>query len=160
MPYYVRFLKAPRITRNEKDLSSHCVTALITITNDLGDSFLAEDATIVANLRIGEGKHAVSRDKKYHWKATSRELQVVIGPVPNQRGQIAMPSAQLCVQAADTFGTMSDSQHGCKIMSAWSPHFDWRDGGQADKLVQRRLDLRPELRIWEETGNSIARHIW
>lgn len=166
MPHYVRFLKAPRIVPNERDRSSSCVTTLITITSDLGDSFLAEDATIVVALQLEEdGKHASSLDRKYHylWKATSRELQVVVvGPVPSQRSQGATPTAQLSVRAADAEGTSADSLDSCRIISAWSPPFLWKDGGQADKLVQRRFSpaRMPELRIWEETGNSIARHIW
>jgi predicted O-methyltransferase YrrM len=35
------------------------------------------------------------------------------------------------------------------------------NGAESDEYVERRLKLGPlSLRIWEETGESIARHIW
>jgi hypothetical protein len=46
------------------------------------------------------------------------------------------------------------------VVSAWSAPFDLER--ECVKLVERRfvsLEQR-EVRIWEETGESIARHLW
>ncbi|KAI3006268.1 hypothetical protein CBS147346_3896 [Aspergillus niger] len=48
------------------------------------------------------------------------------------------------------------------VMSAWSAPFGGSPSSVAEKLVERRFGPQDRLglRIWEETGNSIARHIW
>lgn len=54
---------------------------------------------------------------------------------------------------------------GFGILSAWSAPFKIPEAGagtSAGALVERRLQMSKErtLRVWEETGESIARHIW
>ena len=48
-----------------------------------------------------------------------------------------------------------------EIFGVWSDTFD-RDKNQAGSMVERRYrtDSGPERVITEETGESIARHIW
>lgn len=158
MPHYIRFLKPPRVVPVEKSRSARSVSVLITITTDLGDSFLAENAELVATLGIRNNAGKVSSFKtKALWKETSRELRIGIAVPAGVSG-----SAQLSVRAVSVDGEPLDIADKCNIVSAWSSHFSLRDGQQAEKLVQRQFSVGngPKLRIWEETGNSIARHIW
>ncbi|KKA18344.1 hypothetical protein T310_7710 [Rasamsonia emersonii CBS 393.64] len=48
------------------------------------------------------------------------------------------------------------------VISGWSTAFGGPQALPAEKLIERRLRLQnqSELRVWEETGNNIARHIW
>jgi hypothetical protein len=60
----------------------------------------------------------------------------------------------------DTFDNLSqtDSQG---IVSAWSAEFDAKGGKEAGKLVERRFKVAQRvISVWEETGESIARHLW
>lgn len=52
--------------------------------------------------------------------------------------------------------------HELEVISAYSPYFPLVHGGEAERFVQRRLSIGGGkiLRIWEETGESIARHVW
>ncbi|KAL1961012.1 hypothetical protein VTO42DRAFT_4900 [Malbranchea cinnamomea] len=163
MPHYIRFLKPPRVVSvagDRKSKAARAVTALITITTDLGDAFLAEDVDVIGTLHVdaGNGK-ACSFRKEARWKETDRELTIAI-PVP--AAGITARTAQLSVRAAGFAEHPADPVASCRIVSAWSGPLAWQEGAQAERLVQRRLDVgtAPELRIWEETGNSIARHIW
>lgn len=58
----------------------------------------------------------------------------------------------------DTLPSLSaDGAHG--IVSAWSAVFSADKA--ADRHVQRRLGIGGrEIRVWEETGESIERHVW
>lgn len=163
MVFYVRFLKTPRL---QKDKSAGLrANALICITTDLGDAFLAEDAPLLVQLVLEDSGKVVNH-QTVQWEAGCRELQISLGPVPRRS---SMPAFVLYIGACP--GTSSSSTpRQCDdlsgnsvplILSAWSAPF----GGHAsvaDKLVERRLALDNALtmRIWEETGNSIARHIW
>lgn len=54
---------------------------------------------------------------------------------------------------------------GFGILSAWSAPFKIPEAGavtSAGALVERRLQMSNDciLSVWEETGESIARHIW
>lgn len=160
MPHYIRFLKPARVADGR-------VTALITLTTDLGDTFLAEERRLAASIRIidnGTGLTVTVLQHSCVWRATDRQLQIAIGPVPNNRKSKSTHRAELAVRPADSvkqsFDSLELDEHG--IVSAWSPPFTLEDGIQAEKLVERRFHLgeSPALRIWEETGNSIARHIW
>lgn len=162
MPHYIRFLKPPRVEAKNKANGGASVSALVTITTDLGDSFLAKNVELVATLCVENdaGKPNLFR-KKFPWTETSRDVKLGIEtrvPVATGKGR-----ARLNIRAALSIGTL-DVIDGCDIVSAWSPWFPWREGGQAEKLVERQFSVgksqAPALRIWEETGNSIARHIW
>jgi hypothetical protein len=160
MTYYVRFLKPARMVHGR-------VTALITLTTDLGDSFLAADARLVAAVRIIDNStgHTVSvLHETFLWKATDRQLQVAVGPIPNTRKSKGLQSAELAIRASHAVDEPADplTSNARRIVSAWSPPLILEDGAQAEKLVERRFDMgdSPSLHVWEETGNSIARHIW
>ncbi|RJE22962.1 hypothetical protein PHISCL_04689 [Aspergillus sclerotialis] len=163
MVYYIRFLKPPRIHREKA--RSLSISSLITVMTDLGDSFLAEDSDLVVSLII-EGSNKVLCQRTLNWKAGKRELPISLGPLPEQLSQY---SFILCVSTASPYHgklQLADYLLGNSgiplVISGWSPPFGGPQLSVAEKLVERRFGLEEgvTLRIWEETGNSIARHIW
>ncbi|KKZ63118.1 hypothetical protein EMCG_02495 [[Emmonsia] crescens] len=159
MPHYIRFLKTPKIV-----VSSHSqcfVEALITITTDLGDTFLTEDAELLSILQFTYNNElTTSFDETFTWKTGNRELKIVFGPCQISAGNQV---ARLSVRDANA-GLVDrlEPSKAPSIVTAWSAEFGGSYGLQAEKLVERcfKLEIGPQLRAWEETGNSIARHIW
>lgn len=157
MVYYIRFLKSPRTHQQKGSLS---ISALICITTDLGDSFLAQDVDLVIILAI-ENPQKVLLQKSLKWKAGKRELAISLGPLP---ASLAQSKLVLAVRACDTRRSQplsSDPLYTAPlVVSGWSAPFGLQH--PAEKLVERRFGIEdgPDLRIWEEMGNSIARHIW
>lgn len=156
MPFYIRFLKQPQVLKQNGN--SSLITTLITITTDLGDSFLADDVEVTATVHFSRPISPLRQI--INWTAGNREQKVTFGPI---RGDLSSCSVQLSV--CPTPLVDADSLEGRKltwIISAWSPWFDGSHGKPAEKLVLRRFKTKigAELKIWEETGNSIARHIW
>ncbi|KKK24980.1 hypothetical protein P175DRAFT_0478938 [Aspergillus ochraceoroseus IBT 24754] len=164
MVYYIRFLKTPRIQKQKA--GSITVSALICITTDLGDAFLADDVDLQVMLHLSPTKKVVYQEP-LQWKAGRRELPVALGPFPAHVSQQVLTMGVTTTHSHhhDSHPLFSDSLLDERsiplVMSGWSAEF----GGPsltAEKLVERRFSLTDKLglSIWEETGNSIARHIW
>ncbi|QKX62734.1 uncharacterized protein TRUGW13939_09896 [Talaromyces rugulosus] len=157
MVYYIRFLKPPKVQDGKNGLVS--VSTLISITTDLGDAFLAEDVSLHAQL-LALDTNTVIQGKAVSWQAGKRELLVSIGPVrlslTKQSIILAIGEKTVCV---DELGDCTTTP---LVISGCSAAFGGPQGTTAAKLVERRFALRSDsqLRIWEETGNNIARHIW
>ncbi|KAJ5788327.1 hypothetical protein N7457_003317 [Penicillium paradoxum] len=156
MVYYVRFLKTPR-TQQQK--GSLVISALICITTDLGDSFLAEDADLTVTA-YGQSSGATF-EKSTRWNASNRELAITLGPLPSH---LAHQSMVLTVQVPQLPRQIEPRYPSIPlVVGATSAPFGPRST-PAEQLVLRRIKYsntatRP-MEIWEETGNSIARHIW
>jgi hypothetical protein len=161
MVYYIRFLKSPRIQTLKTGPSF--VSALISITTDLGDAFLPDDVTLDVVLEDGGSNHTLFK-KCYLWEAGKRELAISLGPI--QFGS-KLPTAVLGVGCtSDTIGLKPNSLVSEKalpaVLSGWSAIFGGPQALISERLIERRFDLRQEakLSIWEESGENIARHIW
>lgn len=163
MVYYIRFLKPPRFQKHKSDSVS--ISAIISLTTDLGDSFLADDVDLLATLAI-EGSGKVLYQRPLNWAAGKRELAVSLGPFA---GRLSQEIVVLGVSAIDPRrgqSPMSDhllGQHTVPlVISGWSAAFGGQQSLMAEKLIERRFGPEDtlDLRVWEETGNSIARHIW
>ncbi|KAJ6168336.1 hypothetical protein N7497_001179 [Penicillium chrysogenum] len=155
MVYYVRFLKIPRIQQQK---GSTYLSALICITTDLGDSFLAEDVDL---MMIAENSSGVTFQKSTKWNASNRELAITLGPLPSH---LAQQSMVLTVQVPHPSGHLIPQYPPIPlVVAATSAPFGPRST-PAENLVQRRIQYSGcepfPMKIWEETGNSIARHIW
>ncbi|KAJ5362505.1 hypothetical protein N7541_003349 [Penicillium brevicompactum] len=153
MVYYVRFLKTPRIQQQKGVVS---ITALICITTDLGDSFLAEDVDLVVIVREKGGKIALEKQTK--WNAYNRELPITLSPLP---AKLAGKTLELEIDTPEhQRSTPLETGPVPLVMGAISAPFG-PQSAPAAKLVQRII-VAPgvQLPVWEETGNSIARHIW
>lgn len=158
---YIRFLKTPRVV-TEKNTAKKHVNCLITITSDLGDSFLPYDIQLSAELlSCGQKDDRIVVWRSVEWAAGMRTLSISI-PLPKSHA----PSSQLRVRVGqlpqgpyDDYATLSHKD-ARGVVSAWSPPFT--STSEAAKLVERRLQLSEDsqISIWEETGESIARHLW
>ena len=162
MVYYNRFLKTPRFEVQKKQVF---ISALICITTDLGDDFLSEDVDLVA---IWARRHTRERFgcTSIKWQAGARQLPI---QMPTHRSIAELNDnphpAVLEIYAQDPKADILGDQTTPLVISGCSDFFRWPSEGPAEKFIKREFHIgdqepRTSLRIWEETGNSIARHIW
>ncbi|EUC44520.1 hypothetical protein COCMIDRAFT_6130 [Bipolaris oryzae ATCC 44560] len=159
---YLRFLKPPRILR-DKTTNTASVACLVTLVSDLGDSFLPHPVHLAAELLLctHDAEHVLVWTS-VRWASGMRSLPIAV-PLPKPH---ALPSSLLRLRVGIGPGNSPDEypalagQDARGLVSAWSAHFTLDD--DAPKLVQRRFSLAPhsDMAIWEETGESIARHLW
>ena len=165
--HYVRLLKPPTISL-QRPLAT--VKTLITITTDLGDDFLATDLPIYALLiREGEEPTRVRKEKavlataKVTWKPGTRALWVEIPKLPI----LALKTpVRLLISTSSEYVRSLQVQHATldylpEVFHAWSEAFDLDSQGGGG-WVERRFSTSETvtLRICEEMGESIARHVW
>ncbi|KZM20967.1 uncharacterized protein EKO05_0008442 [Ascochyta rabiei] len=157
---YVRFLKPPRITTDKGATKSH-VFCLVTITSDLGDSFFPHHVELAAELVSPERGGEMCVWRTVQWAAGMRSLAISL-PLKKSYASRALrvrvgvePKAQ-----SDALHDLSHPDaHG--IVSAWSADFNSPPNAGGAKLVQRRFTIgQAVVSVWEETGESIARHLW
>ena len=171
--HYIRFLKPPRITTDV----TRALTAKVTITTDLGESFLAVDVTLLVELEDGDGALMGGSRREYLWRGSTgmRALEVAV-PI-SFRGRVA----KMLVRPKEKLYTVENFQH---VLKAWDldDDGDEEQGGIVpvrsmpvnltgkDRVLARLAEraftsgkagsTRMQIQIWEETGESIARHIW
>jgi hypothetical protein len=171
--HYVRFLKSPRIvgTGVEKAL-----VAKVTVTTDLGERFLAADVGIAVDCVGNDGDSLLGPGREYIWKGTGgmRSLEVSL-PISGLRkvDVVRMVVRAKREQRVESLATVLglddkmkkvDSQGG--IVTVKSMEIDVRSGqakgtGMAERVFRSTVrNDSAEIHIWEETGESIARHIW
>ncbi|KAF4634908.1 hypothetical protein G7Y89_g3194 [Cudoniella acicularis] len=176
--HYIRFLKSPRLQKGGKGNVPSSLTAKVTVTTDLGESFLWADINLVVELVSEDGKTLLAKGKEYSWKGSDgmRSLEVSM-PIPPFRNKKVSKRRMLvrpkdAKQTANDFATIlhcsskfdGDSEDG-GIVAVRSMAVDVSpessSQGSGAGLAERVFDLgKSELHIWEETGESIARHIW
>ena len=150
MVHYIRFLKTAQVTnRTPKSVS---VSALITITTDLGDTFLLPDAKLESRLVTIDSPGIVLCKHQVQWQRGSRELPIGLTAYLGQ----SAPLLRLHVFHSTASGGLPP------ILDAWSAPFEPLPDLRAAALVERQISISclPPLKIWEETGNSIAKHLW
>ena len=167
MVYYIRFLKVPSIAPQTDNVHSTVKTA-VTITTDLGDSFCASGLQLLVHLESSRGPHLDWKCQST-WKPGMRAIIVeALVITENFSGPL-----RLCVYvqtvspaSGNIVASIKDPPRGLipAVVPCWSDTFDISRNRQAAKMVERRFmldhDGACELHIWEETGESIARHIW
>ena len=154
--FYIRLLSVPKVLSPSAQ-RRRVLRFVVAITTDLGDAFCASHAALHAAIINEAGSTIASRPLK--WPAKARALPTelsfdYVGPIPPLRVWITPGDGAAL--------TKLDGPTLPVIVSVGSAFLMW-DRGVADANVERRLDLGegvPELRMWEETGDSIARHIW
>lgn len=158
MVYYIRFLKPPKF-----DVSKGLVRSLVTVTTDLGDDFYPGDLTIyaivVATEREGSWQSVWQTVK---WKSGMRSAWIEIrGMEPSPLGPLHLVvNTRKTLHAGDLL--LNDLP---EILDARSESFrrggNWQQS-QAGNRVERRfgMTLGCWTAIYEEIGESIARHLW
>lgn len=153
MVWYIRFLKSPKL-----DQKGH-VRALITVTTDLGDDFYPADLTLHAIIVTTEYEEDwMPGWQTVKWKSGMRTLWIDIVNLD------AGPSVDLRLVVSSEQSRQGNTlllDNIFEILSVWSDTFDW-EKSQASNVVERRYrtDSGHERAVLEETGESIARHIW
>jgi hypothetical protein len=158
---YIRFLKTPRIIEEKPSSKAH-IYCLITITSDLGDSFLPTDVTLSAGLYSAGARDDIILWKSLQWKTGMRALPVTL---PLSRSRLSQPlkvyiGVEPCA-SYDIFSNLYEDSPG--LVSAWSAALNpTQHIKEAPRFVQRRFSTAADtnLTIWEETSESIARHLW
>lgn len=189
--HYIRFLKTPSLSRGS--IGVH-LNAKITITTDLGESFLYFDLPILVILLDHAGNH--SQVHPCQWKAGKRELEIsfslpsavvlsgqrprwpckllvqpryanyrlrVLADVLAQSGQGDRVGLVLPVLSEQlTGGAVVPRGHDQRTRPEPDDQSSGLSPGVTPKRVARHLHMADgdEFYIWEEAGESIARHIW
>lgn len=156
--HYIRFLKTPKCNTEHGAL---VVTALITIASDLGESFFPDDVSISARVICGGGEKTCGSEELFKWTGAMRSLKIQL------RISQKLKSAFVLKLTAVDVNEKIEGQGGDImllpiVLDAWSGLVDPRGMVETEKMVERRFGFihGGELRIWEETGESLARHLW
>jgi len=155
MVYYIRFLKPPVVSDLGKN--SYLVTSVITITSDLGDISLWSDAELIAQLIDIDRAGKIISTTKCPWQGGKRAVTVFF---TYEKGQ-TNHDLRVHITTEETTGSCALFKLP-EILDAWSVPFKQHTIGRSASLVERHFPVSTgvTVRIWEETGNSIARHIW
>jgi hypothetical protein len=155
MVHYLRFLRTPQAA----DISQKCIniSAVAAVTTDLGDSFLSQDVTIVARIVDATKGGQMLCSSEVPWENGSRAAKITL-PC---NAQLAGRLAQVHLTTRDTISAHA-SREMPAIVDVWSSPFTIKPKLKTEPVVERRVPLKgkSQARIWEETGDSIARHIW
>lgn len=180
--HYIRFLKPPVLSPLPHS-QGWKVTAKITVTSDLGESFLLSDLSLLVTILEADESFSLRTAASFSWRAGSRHLDITtLLTESSQRRAVTNVKwpCRMMIHAANR------EDYHFKLESAiHAPDKDSEDGGEDLKLrgdvlsiisepiqplqpkgtlkiVERSFGLGKQSRmsIWEETGESIARHIW
>ncbi|KIW25856.1 uncharacterized protein PV07_08993 [Cladophialophora immunda] len=154
MVQYIRFLRTPRSDVGKKTVD---ISAVVAVTTDLGDAFFGEDVELLANVVEANHPNGILCSQAIQWQASSRALKFAV----HCPGKYISRPVRLHVTTKET-ETASQSLEIPKILDVWSCVFLLSNKQRTDPIVERRIVLsnRSVVRMWEETGDSIARHIW
>ncbi|KFY87003.1 hypothetical protein V500_07247 [Pseudogymnoascus sp. VKM F-4518 (FW-2643)] len=171
--HYIRFLKPPQITRDAKVPDHHILYAKITVVNDLGESFLWCDIPIEATIRDSNGVAVATQSLL--WKCERRQLEVrLVMSAKQARKESYQPPYRLSVWPSTgdftpyTLAEVLSINRGQTnrpadgaVLRGLSASF--RAKAESIRPVIYRnftLDGGITMSIDEDTGESIARHIW
>lgn len=154
MVHYIRFLRTPQSDVSKKTID---ISAVVAVTTDLGDAYYSQDVDLVAEVVEANRPHGTLHSQTLPWGAAARALKFTV----NCPGKYISRRVRLHVTTRDTTSA-SKTYQVPQILDVWSCAFHLSDKQRTEPLVERRLLLpnRSCVRMWEETGDSIARHIW
>lgn len=154
MVHYVRLLRTPQIATSKKAID---VSAVVAVTTDLGDALFPADVSLVAEVVEAHFPYETLCTTSLEWKSTSRALKFNI----QCPGKYLSRPALLHVTTKETVDALK-AMHVPRIVDVWSVEFALSDKQRTEPVVERQLWLgnKSRLRMREETGDSIARHIW
>ena len=169
--HYIRFLKAPRVLPNAPAV----VTAKVTVTTDLGESFLMEDTELVVGLEDESGRPLKSPVREYLWKGSHgmRSLEVmasITGRVSVVRMFVRPKKEDHNIESFESVLAHSNSNMSMEdlggVVAVRSMVIDAKGkksmgSGLAERAFSSRSgSFATQINVWEEIGESIARHIW
>ncbi len=154
MVHYIRFLRTPRCEPGKKAVE---ISAVVAVQTDLGDALLNQDTLLMVSVVEANTPHAPLHSEPLQWQATSRALKFTV----QCPGKYISRPVRLHVTTKETQAA-SKQLEVPKVVDVWSSEFRLSNTESSEPVVERRLQLvnRTIVRMWEETGESIARHIW
>ncbi|GKT94056.1 UPF0665 family protein C [Colletotrichum tofieldiae] len=184
--HYIRLLRAPKLTYEKGRKHPWSLNVVLSVTTDLGDSFLNPDDNGPIKLKVSAGWEQPSKqqtaesmilaaEKSLRWTPGMRVLKADIpaqhltaaslpnpgpGPLRVFIRAGASRSAELATSVA-----LAGFQGDCgKVMPVWAD-VQTPDSDEAPTTCLRRLahgdrKSEPFIEIEEDIGESIARHIW
>ncbi|KPI45899.1 uncharacterized protein AB675_662 [Cyphellophora attinorum] len=154
MVHYIRFLSTPQVAVTSR--KSIAISAPLAVTTDLGDTYLHQDVSLLVRL-IDVKAAAVIAEQRVLCKGSSRALKTSLECNGKYLGRA------VCVHVT-TLETQRSIQAReiPQILDVWSHDFTLTDKERSEPLVVRKVSpgTGQVLCIWEETGDSIARHVW
>ena len=173
--HYIRFFKSPRLVLN----SPAVLSAKITVTTDLGESFLCANVALLVELESEDGKILQSpKPREFAWKGTEgmRSLDISL-PIPMSKEKatageyvkmLVRPknAKHAIISFEDVLSATYVGDCGGGIVAVRSMSTDIRPSPNRQKKAVGGMAERvftygdKQIRIFEETGESIARHIW
>lgn len=164
--HYIRFLKSPKKISDSRSI--HHLSAVVTITTDLGDTFLYSDLPLLVELEDVHGNKLIDggKPKEYLWTASHGFKGLAVEVPIGTRTMRAGVEIKMVIRAKDEMHMVESFGHVLGYRRS-----DLGDDGGVVTLrgndtragvVQRIFKYGDEhtIRIWEEAGESIARHIW
>lgn len=155
MVHYIRYLRTPHVQTAPK--KGFEINAVVAVTTDLGDGFLAHDTTLLARVIDATSSGEILSASEISWNLGMRAAKIKIQCNSKHSNRLVF----LHMTTRDTIASLDRIQVP-SIVDVWSSSFLIKLNSRAEALVERRLVLegKSQARIWEETGDSIARHIW
>ena len=129
---------------------------MLALTTDLYDSYYPEDVDLQVRVLSAEEHDNVVLAQICRWKANSRVLKLVL----QCNGKYASKSVRLHIARSTRAAAAATALP--TLLDVWSAPLTLTDKQRADPMVMRKLVLpnQSELTVWEETGESMARHVW
>jgi len=166
--HYIKFLKLPVLASSKQ---GSIIKTVIAVTTDLGDDYFPSDIILqfqllTHNSAKPKASSNVLLSQSRQWSIGMRALPVEL-KVPSKSAG-ASTLYQLSVDASKSgFSTIFDFSDGVlvtpRVMPVLSAPFGaFSRQADPDLDVIRVIPIKdnPELRVYEATGDSIARHIW
>jgi len=177
--HYIRFLKPPRLLSSGRGNAPSVLKAKVTVTTDLGESFLWANIDLIVELTDRTGKKVLGKAKEYTWKGgdgmRSLDVELLIllsrgkkpGDVlrllvrPKEEFHSVHTFERILVDSDDSDNTEEGGVVAVRSMAIDVPFNRSLPQETGPGMAERTFHFRKsELHVWEETGESIARHIW
>ena len=157
MVHYIRFLRVPQIRLEAKGLTAR-ITAVLTVTTDLGESYYPEDLELLVRLVDSKQPGAVVSSWRIFWRKNTQVTKLDL----RHRSSVPAELMSLHVSTRKTDDLWGKGGLMPEVLDVWSDGFFLNVECSANDYVKRKLHLtsKTSIDIWEATGESIARHIW
>jgi hypothetical protein len=161
MVYYIRFLRVPQIKLEAngrgKDRVAR-ITAVLTVTTDLGESYFPEDLELNVRLVNSEDRGALPIHWRVYWRKNTHVTKLDF----RHRNGGSRQIMYLHVSTPATDETWVKYAQIPGVLDVYSLGFQLHMDCSAPDYAERRLPLTntTTITIKEAIGESIARHIW
>lgn len=154
MLYHVRFLKVPSARRGNKGYNVKCVLSL---TNDLGDEFFYGDCDI--EIAVGQNRPGIVKWKP-GMRSVSYEQEI---PMSKIKGPVVVRARVLENTVKDHLQDVENHAENGFFPLSSEPLSIAKDMTISEKRAVREINYKKagiSLKMVEETGESIAKHLW